>query len=382
VALSTKSIFDPLRNRTDPTPRRHDEPTFDFYDRCSNEVIGSIRDLLEGWFSHYPKGRHQRDLVGRLRDGDGRQWNSGAWELYVHETLRLFGYTMTPHPRLTTTNRRIDFLAVRGPERVLVECVTVGHSDEASVRRGGIGALEAAIDRSGMLDYWLDLQFDRVGPAPIPPEPFVEDLRSWIAAQDIDALNGISHRGGLPSFDWDHDEWLVHVWAIPRSPELRGSEDIRPLGIIAGDDDDKSVWLALRAAMESKAEAYGELDAPYVVAVNAPDAWPDHEEVELAVFGDLPFTRHWRRDGFLMRADGTSHSGLSGVLLGTGIQPQTFSRYWPTLYENPAASRPLPDSLQWRRVRIVRDGPTTVEGVKPPALFGIAQDWPGRPWPK
>lgn len=367
----------------DASPARHDEPTFDFYDRCSNSVIGSVRDNLEVWFSRYPSGRDRRDLLGRLRVGDRRQWGSAVWELYVHEALRRFGFDITPHPHLPTTTRHIDFLATRGEERVFVECAIVTHSDEAAARRGGVAALEAAIDKSGILDYWLDLQFERIGPTSIPPQPFVDALRAWVAAQDIEALDAVARQGilGLPSFDWDQDGWLARVWAIPRTAELRGREDLRPLGIMAGEDDEKSVWWALRAAMESKALAYGELDAPYVIAVNAPDAWPSDGEALRAAFGAHAFTGAWEREGFLLREDGPAYPGVSGVLIGVSVQPHSFPQCWPTLYENPLAERPVPESLRWARVRVASESPLRLLGIDPPALFEVAPDWPGVPWP-
>lgn len=383
MSLSARAIFDPDRVRTDASPARHDEPTFAFYDRCANAVIGSVRDNLEAWFSRYPSGRHRRDLLGRLRVGDRRQWGSAVWELYVHEALCRFGFDVTPHPHLPATTRQVDFLAKRGGERVFVECVIVTHSDKAAVRRGGVAALEAAIDKSGILDYWFDLQFERIGPTSIPPHPFVEALRAWVAAQDIEALDAVARQSilSLPSFDWNQDGWLARVWAIPRTAELRGREDMRPLGIMAGENDEKSVWLALRAAMESKALAYGELDAPYVIAVNAPDAWPSDGEAIRAAFGAHAFTGAWEREGFLLREDGTAYPGVSGVLIGVAVQPHSFPRCWPTLYENPLAERPVPESLRWARVRVEGESPLRLVGIDPPALFGVAPDWPGVPWP-
>ncbi len=383
MALSARAIFDPVRNRIDESPSHHDEPPFDFYNRCTNVVIGSVRDALEDWFSRYPPGRDRQDLLGKFRDGDRRQFASAAWELYIHESLRRQGFDVKPNPPLAYTTRRIDFLASKGAERVYVECAIVTHSDDDAKRISGIGALEAAIDHSDILDYWLDLEFDRRGQGPIPPDRFVTGLRRWVASQDIEALAAIAHRGPtwLPSYDWLEDGWIAHVWAIPRSPELRGRPDIRPLGIMPADTEEKSVWLALRAKLETKAEAYGELDAPYVIAVNAPDAWPRDLHAAWAVYGPYAFDARWERTGFLMRVGGPTYPGVSGVLASVALQPHTFPRQWPTLYENPAADSRPPDSLAWSRMRVVDGSPMAVPGIDPADLFGVSRDWPGVPWP-
>lgn len=381
--VNSKAIFDQQRVRTDPSPSRHDEPTFEFYDRCANPVIGSVRDKLEEWFAHYPPGHDRQDLLGKFRDLDRRQFSSAAWELYIHESLRRQGFAVKPNPPLAGTTRRLDFLATKGSDRVYVECAVVTHSDDAAVRRGGVAALEAAIDASDVPDYWLDLEIDRHGTEPIPPDRFVAGLRDWIAVQDIDTLAAVAHRGpdGLPSYDWSEGGWLVNVWAIPRSPELRGREDIRPLGIMPGEESEKAPWVAMRAKAELKAEAYGVLDAPYVMAINAPDAWPRDMEALWGVYGPHAFEDGWQRDGFLFRPDGPTYPGVSGVLGSVALQPHSFARQWPTLYENPDATLVVPESVQWARVR-VRDGrPEVMSGVEPPALFDVTGDWPGVPWP-
>jgi hypothetical protein len=378
----TATIYNPNAIRTNPSPARHDEPTAAFYERCANPVIGQVRDNLEAWFAAYPAGRDRNDVRARLRSPDRRQWNGAFWELYVHEALRQAGLAPKPHPRLKHTTKRIDFVTTTGP-KVYVECVTVAYSDPEAGRRGGIAALEAAIDRCEIYDYWLDLQFERQGQDPIPPDAFVAGLRAWLLAQDIDALDAVSHRGHLwlPSFDWDRDGWLARVWAIPRSEELRGRTDIRPLAIMAGWEDPRPHWETFLAQMELKAAIYGVLNAPYVIAVNAPDAWPVDRYGPWAAYGPHPFTDAWQRLGFFMREGGTNHRHVSAVLVGTAVQPHSFTRQWPTLYQNPDAEWPLPGGLPWDTIRPGDDGPVEQPGIGPFALFGLPATWPGDPWP-
>lgn len=384
MSLSSRAIFDPSRPRIDSAPRRYDETSFDFYDRCSEPVISAVRDKLEEWFAAFPAGHARRDLLGRLRDGDSRQFHSAVWELYIHESLRRQQFRVAPNPKLTHTTRRVDFLATRGDERVYVECTVVSHSDTDAKERSAIGRLEAAIDASGITDYWLDLDFGQRGRAPINPEPFVTALREWIGTLDRDHVESTVHQGrnSLPHFEWREGDWITQVWAIPRGPDLRGRTDVRPLGILPGEDLDGELWLAARAKLELKAEAYGNLNAPYIIALDAPEAWPDEEQLAWAVLGPGAFTTWWQRDGFLLRPGGPSYEGVSGVLMGITIQPHSFPRQVPTLYENPDARRPVPDSVNWNRVR-VRDGsPLHVSGRPVHEAFEVDEGWPGVPWPK
>ncbi len=382
MALSLQAIFDPTRERTDASPCGHEEPTFTFYDRCANGVIGLVRENLESWFSRYPSGNDRRDLLGRLRDPDRRQWCSAIWELYIHESLLRFGFEVTPHPRLTHTARRIDFLATRGAERVFVECVTLGYADEAAARRGRVGALVAAIDRTRIFDFWLSLTIRAHGPDPIPTDVFVGELRSWVYALPIDEdARSAAGRGRMAEFTWNHEGWRIWVGATPRSPGFRGRSDMRPLAGLPVDPDKDPTWVAIRGQLEAKAPAYGELDAPFVIAVNAPGRWPDDEDEEWAVFGPYAFQSGWQRDGFLLRNDGVTYPGVSGVLVGTAIQEHSFTIRAPTLYENPACPRAVSGALGWARIQVEGDAAVHVPGIDPAEMFGLPRGWPGVPWP-
>ena len=66
--------------------------------RSSWEGVRSIRDLLESWFSRYPKG-HPADLRGRFRSADDSNHRSAFFELFLHEVL----YRLACHPLVHPT---------------------------------------------------------------------------------------------------------------------------------------------------------------------------------------------------------------------------------------------------------------------------------------
>jgi hypothetical protein len=81
MAFTQDAIFDRERRRSDTHPAQHDESTFDFYNRCANEVIGSVRDLLEQWFAHYPPGRDRNDVGEHERCREIATKNAAAIEV-------------------------------------------------------------------------------------------------------------------------------------------------------------------------------------------------------------------------------------------------------------------------------------------------------------
>jgi hypothetical protein len=379
MAFTQDAIFDRERLRSDPHPAEHDEPTFDFYNRCANEVIGSVRELLDEWFLHYPRGRDRNDLLGRLRSSNRQAWNAGFWELYVHESLRRFGFKVTVHPERSDVARRVDYLAERGSDRVFVECVCFGLPDADVRRRNGIAKLESALDKSGITDYWLALDIDSYGPLPVPPGQLVRGLRRWLDDQDLSAIESMPP-GHLPAYRWDRDGWRIRITPIARGPDARGRADFRPLGVMSPEDDERVVWMAIRDLLADKASGYGDLEAPYVIALNAPDVWPDAREAEWAVVGPQPFTESWERHGFLLNRS-AEREHVAAVAIGTAVQAHTVARRQPTLYCNPAASLPVTEALRWPRVSLAELSIERTQGVDPAVLFGLTSDWPGDPWP-
>lgn len=73
-------------------------------------------------------------------------------------------------------------------------------------RRNGIAKLEAALDKSGITDYWLALDIDSYGPLPVPPGRLVRAFRRWLDEQDLSALESLP-LWLLPAFRWDRDGW-------------------------------------------------------------------------------------------------------------------------------------------------------------------------------
>jgi hypothetical protein len=383
MALTTDAIFDAELTRTDRDPQRSDESTFAFYNRCSDPVIGLVRDQLEDWFSRYPPGRDRNSVLGQLRSGDRISWNSACWELYVHESVRRFGFAAEPHPSVEGVSSHIDFLATRGDQSVYIECVTPGLPPEEVARRNGIAQLEASLNRSGLLDHWLFLDIEACGPKPVPYGRFVRALKAWVSQRETEEgadgpAVGSSQR---PEFRWEREGWRVSVGVGARGPRFRGCSDVRPLaGMTALDGDlgrEKATWVVLRELLEEKASGYGRLGAPYLIAMNASDIWPDSEEAEWSVLGPYPFTPQWEHAGFFLGAGGPARPGVSGVLLGTAVQLHNAARRGPTLYENPYARYPVPESLAWPRVRL---STKRIPGVSPSELFGLPEGWPGTPF--
>jgi hypothetical protein len=88
----------------------------------------------------------------------------------------------------------------------------------------------------------------------------------------------------MPQWQYDHEEWHLTFFAIPRAPGRRGLPGVRPLAVqMPGVEIDRSVE-TIRRAVNEKASRYGDLDRPYVIAVNILE-FPHAEAMSEALFG-------------------------------------------------------------------------------------------------
>ena len=72
------------RGRTDFDYAKYSEPIFSYLNRSAQPLANKVRNLIEYWFSHYPK-HEQADLLGKLQSNDDQQFLSAFFELYLHK---------------------------------------------------------------------------------------------------------------------------------------------------------------------------------------------------------------------------------------------------------------------------------------------------------
>src|SRR5690348_8101098 len=104
-------IFDDI-DRTNSEPKSHTESSYHFLNRVARPEWELVRNLIDGWFSHYPQAA-QADLRSRLRDDDYAQHIGAWWELYTYTLFRRLGHQVSIHPVLKNTRRQPDFLVTR-----------------------------------------------------------------------------------------------------------------------------------------------------------------------------------------------------------------------------------------------------------------------------
>jgi hypothetical protein len=196
--------------------------------------------------------------------------------------------------------------------------------------------------------------------------------------------------GHLPRLVVEHDGWNLEFEALPMSSAAVGQK--RRLVGMFGPAKAQVVdnVNGLRRALYSKANRYGDLDVPLVIAVLANTEFTTEDyELEKALFG----LSAWRpaqtaedaktrlfEGGHWLDTSGWRRGHAPQVIAAQGLQPWNITEVHPRLWSTFELRTVHPWQPGWLS-RVSVDSPELVvtEGESLHALFGLAPDWPPGP---
>ena len=389
-----RPLFDGAR-RTDGSPGKHRESTFEFLNRVAGDYWEHPRDLMQQWLDHVSSGDEYMDLRNRLRSRDDDQFRSAFLELYLHKSLLRAGYEVTIHPDVAGTSSRPDFSAERDGERIYVEAIAPGATPTAKAAAQRRAVLFDVVDQVPDLRFYLWLNDLSDGPRPPAAARLRADLTRWLSTLDPTSEIDLDRAA---TYEWTHDGWSATFKAIPAGPgpQRRGA-DHRAIGVYghtrAGIVDD-APWI--RKALTSKHRKYGDLDAPFVVAIGTYNFDSDRWHATNALYGGeayrlseteaseiraQPF-RH--PDGYFGAPPRWQNRHVAGVLVVNQLMPYHVQRAEVTLWRHPAPFRGLPRDLGIPAATVQIEGRQLDQ--QPPTgtaqdFFGLSDPWPpGEPW--
>jgi hypothetical protein len=351
---------------------------------------------MNAWFAEYPR-EAQLELRSRITSGDDQQFEAAFFELYLHELFRSMGYAVEVHPTGGGSRRRPDFLLrADGVPEVYVEAAvsrSISATDRAAEAR--MNAVYDAINSLPSPDFFIWLN-SRGSPASPPPAArFRDTIHGIMASLDVveqAALLASSGIDALPRYHLEHDGWNLEFFFMPKSEAARGRPDTQPIGVCEPSGDR---WVDSRSPLLNtvryKASRYGDLEYPFIVAVNTLGFPLERIDVMEALFGKEQVTVYFagdeihsqelsrRPDGALTTFSGPRSTRVSAILHVSTIYPWSVAAMEPCLYHNPYARATYIGGLdQLPHARGVEGEMKWFGGIHPRELFGLPPDWPGR----
>jgi hypothetical protein len=363
---------------------------FDYLNESNRREAGRVRAALDGYLSRYP-AEHQAKLRGRLRTVDDIGFRGAAFELVLHELLIRSGQRILEvEPKLPHTERSPDFSveAPNGTQYYLEATLATGRSsaDEASQKR--LDQAFKAINDVHSPDFFLSVQYSGTPTKPVTGKALKRQLQKWLDGLSYGAIVAEYDAGGpdaVPHFPYEEHGLSFSITVIPRKHRGNNTPG-RAIGVRSMEP----LWVQphgpIRDAVASKATRYGDLDRPFVIAVNALSDYADADDAVDALFGNLAlqvttFVDGPQREQTTRTEDGawtsTRNTRVSAIFSTERLSPWSLGHVRSRLIYNPWARRELtiaPLAVeQWRpqRGKLVRSAGSNIAGI-----LALPEGWP------
>ena len=382
-------LFDDI-NRKENGPKHFADPHFYYLNHSARSESEVIRKLLELWFAHVPFG-DQKGLRSRFRSKDNQQHLGAFFELYIHELLLRLGFDITFHSEIEDKSTHPDFMVSRGEEQQFyLEATLAALSNKEVATKALENQVYDTLNNMKSPNFFLGLKVQGA-PATLPTCKKIRDfLESKLADLDPDEVAEQLKTGSLEAFswEWEHGDWRITFFPIPKSLSQRGKSGIRPIGLQMQESISLTPDISIRDSIHDKASKYGRLNLPYVIAMNILDEYDvDESDISIGLFGKEPITAifpsNYSQETHLNAAwygpDGPRHQRVSGALIAVNLNPWSIAKVTPVLWHNPWANYPLPQDI-WQLPQLVPgfvdNQPVKNNGNSIWELLGLYPDWP------
>jgi hypothetical protein len=387
-------IFDHDLARVEHRPKYEAEPLFAYYNTSARPSVAALRGLLEQWFDQDPE-ETKTDLRERFRSPIDVQHQAAFFELYVHRLVSAMGYELKPHPAIPGSGSHPDFLVCKCGTRVLFLETTIAASsaqEQGQEKRAAV--VYDTLDGLDSPNFFLHIDVRGAPNTPPAGARLREDLHKWLATLDPEELaTQLSESGldGLPTFEWQHDGWILVFFPIPKERQHRGKAGVRPVGSRVSGGWSRS-HEPLRKAVSSKGKKYTNADLPLVVAVNVLDESTDGIDVMNALLGEECITfpvcadgrpgepyETRKRNGAWTGPHDPKGRNVSAVMVAYHLNPWRMAVESPRLIHHPWARRPLAPEL-WPLEQWVPDDKAgrydTLSGKTAVDILSLPNPWP------
>lgn len=363
---------------------------FDYLNASARTEAGEVRGALERYFERYPE-QHRKDLRSRLRSVIDRQHLAATFELILHEVLLSSGCVIEEiEPTVPASNSRPDFLvrASDGQRFYLEAVVPSGLSNvQAGAERRMDDALHA-IDQVNSGSFYLSVFTEGLPEQPVPVGALRKSIQEWVGGLDYDAVKAAwDVDRARPRFEQTHHGAQFRIEPIPRSTKP-GSLPDRAIGVRMGGVKTVEDHVSIREAVIKKANRYGALDLPFIVAVNSMGEFSKEDQAVMALFGteavgvrlteDGGYETVERRvpDGVWYGPHGPRKTGVSAVLSTEGLTPWSLGQRPTRLLLNPWAKHPLTPPIPIDVRQVEKDHLMSKPGKSLRDVLGLPEDWP------
>lgn len=359
---------------------------FDYLNASAREEAAKVRGIVEQYFARYPEG-DRNALRGRLRSKIDIHHHAAMFELLLHELLLAAGCIIEAvEPSVPTSTHKPDFLVRSADgarfylEAVVPPCISAA---EAGAHRRLEEALDA-IDKVNSADFYLSVFTTGLPDAPVPFGALRQAIQAWVDSLDYEVVKAAWDAGSpIASFEQTHFGATFRVEPVPRL-RSRGTLGERAIGARMGGVQVVEDHISIHDAVVKKANRYGNLDLPLVVAVNAMGQFSGEDQADFALFGNEQIVingsvhRIQRSPtGVWYGPHGPRKQGVSAVLSTETLTAWSLGQRRARFFINPWANRVFEPAIEIDICRVENERMAKEQGRALHEILGLPADWPG-----
>ncbi|RYE25016.1 MAG: hypothetical protein EOP51_05540 [Sphingobacteriales bacterium] len=349
-------------------PQSHKENSYEYYCRATRPEAIDVLYEMEDWFRIYPDAE-KTDLKNTFKNN----FDAGFFELFLFSLFHRMGYNIVIHPPVPNSNKTPDFLVSGFGEEFYLEAkVSYYESEEGKTTMRRLGTLYEVLDKADILDFFIYLKSVKDKRKKQPRANVIRRfIESSVNSHQVDQLYEDMNTGrrSVPIIDiYEDDDIYIEFGPIPKSAEGRGKAAQRAIGIYGQEAKILENAPSLRKALKSKASRYGELDKPYIIAINAidmmaldiNDVWDcltGTTCVDLELIKQTGEVKEFRQhDGFFTGRDDQGQNTRVSAAMITKINPHAWKNadYW--IIENEKARNAISLRTSSLITRFIQDG--------------------------
>ena len=385
------SIFDE-RRRDITGGADHLVSQFEYLNRSDRDEAQRVRDLIDSLFSRYPADAGDA-LRTRLRSVDDNEHLSAFFELVLHELLlRSKCQVLAVQPSLESTRRPPDFRAQTeaGTRFYLEATLATGRSDTQRGEDRRLDEALQAIDSVQSPDSDLFVCIEGTPAAPVNGGRLKQRLEDWLRTRNNLQITTRRNDEGTDrtKFSYEQNGVTFRITSMPRHQTHGMTERARSIAGRTLAPLSASLQVPICTAVRKKAEHYGDLDAPCVVAVNALSRFVCDDHAVDALFGtksasfkqsaeSFQNVTNRNTDGAWCGPSGPVNTRIGAVLFTKRLEPWRLGQCRARLFMNPWARKPLAEHPLAIDVCEVKDDQIhCTTGSSMAELLELPEAWP------
>lgn len=328
--ILNKDIFstNTVKNSTSCS-RKVSESLFEFIQRCDHPDYIKIKDFYNEWINKVPN-TERKDIEGRIRSREDSGFRSATFELIVFRCLKSKGYDVSFHPEISNSKKRPDFL-VEDKEAGVSFFVEVVCAEEPK------GGFKGA--RKNLMEIELALKkIDTKGNA-----IYIEyggRIESQVCRNYVVKLiNGWINSGCKGDFNFNECGLTIKAnkskyFTNTKQPYVTEKSNLSPEHI--------------RKKIKQKGNRYGQLEKPFILAVDIGRRSIDEWLIDEVLYGDIVLKSGTGKpitvpDGvFLSKKGRSQYNRISALWLFYNLSSFDPCKINDAFYKNAEASHEVP----------------------------------------